>query len=91
MAKKCLSSKYSVDAGANPARCEELMKKPLWQYADTIFMTNLSETTIRHGVKAGTFPQPVKLSPRRCAFKRDEVLAWIKSLAYVPMNKQGAI
>lgn len=39
--------------------------------------TGLSESEIRRRVKAGTFPAPIKLSPRVVCFSGAAVDAWI--------------
>lgn len=49
----------------------------LVSYRGAIKMTSLGERTIRRLVAAGDFPQPVRLTPRRLAFVRGEVAAWI--------------
>ena len=46
-------------------------------YRGAIKMTSLGERTIRRLVAAGDFPEPVRLTPRRMAFVKSEVAAWI--------------
>ena len=46
-------------------------------YRGAIKMTSLGERTIRRLVAAGDFPEPVRLTPRRLAFVKSEVAAWI--------------
>lgn len=43
-------------------------------------ITSLSKTTIYEMVKAGNFPQPVKLGPRSTRWYESEVLAHIEAL-----------
>jgi prophage regulatory protein len=39
----------------------------------------LSRTAIYRGVRAGTFPAPVQLTPTRIAWRESDVLAWLNS------------
>jgi prophage regulatory protein len=39
----------------------------------------ISRTTIWRAVRAGTFPQPLQLTPTRIAWRQSDVLAWIAS------------
>lgn len=43
--------------------------------------TRLSQPTIRRMVRAGDFPQPFDLSPKRIAFWAHEVEAWMRERA----------
>ncbi len=38
----------------------------------------LSKATIYRRIKAGTFPQPIRLSAHRIAFAEQEINAWIE-------------
>lgn len=40
---------------------------------------SLSRTTIYRGVRAGTFPAPVRITERRVAWRESDVQAWIQS------------
>ncbi len=40
-------------------------------------MTSLSRSTLERQIAAGTFPQPVQVTPSRYAFVRGEVEDWI--------------
>jgi prophage regulatory protein len=37
----------------------------------------LSRTTVWRGVKAGTFPKPIQLTPTRIAWKATSILEWL--------------
>lgn len=41
-------------------------------------MTSLSKSTIYRLVKNGNFPAPVKLSPGRIGFNKQDVLKWMR-------------
>ncbi|WP_051439474.1 helix-turn-helix transcriptional regulator [Bordetella petrii] len=42
-------------------------------------MTTMSATQLYSAMKHADFPQPYQLGPRRLAWKRTEVLAWLES------------
>lgn len=42
-------------------------------------LTSCSRTTIYRGVRAGTFPAPVRITERRVAWPESSVQAWIQS------------
>lgn len=46
---------------------------------ETCREVGLSRTTLWRMVKAGTFPKPVKLSPRRIGWRRADLHAWVES------------
>jgi len=48
-----------------------------------ILMTGLSESSIRRGVKRGTFPAPRQISRRKIAWIASEIQTWIDSLPVV--------
>lgn len=54
-------------------------ERPLWNRQLVLDETNLSRATIDRLERAGHFPQRVQLSPRRVAWKSDEIRTWIKS------------
>lgn len=37
----------------------------------------VSRSTIRRWIAAGDFPQPIKLGPRRVAWRESDVSAWL--------------
>lgn len=41
--------------------------------------TSLSRTTVDRMRAAGAFPQAVRLSPGRIAFRADEITAWLEA------------
>jgi len=42
-------------------------------------VTSCSRTTIYRGVRAGTFPAPIRITERRVAWRESDVQAWIQS------------
>ena len=53
----------------------------------------VSHVTLWRWVKAGQFPQPVKLSPRCTAFREEDVAAWEASrecVNYAPRERTHA-
>lgn len=53
------------------------MEEALLRIAQVIGRTGMNRTGIYRGIKAGTFPRPVKLGPRASAWRRSEIDAWI--------------
>ena len=53
--------------------------KPLMNREEVLDVTDLSRATIDRREKEGHFPQRVRLSPRRVAWKTEEIRAWIAS------------
>jgi prophage regulatory protein len=53
---------------------------PLLTMRDVVRMTTTSKTTIKRWVSDNDndFPRPVKLSPRRIAWRKKDVVAWIE-------------
>jgi prophage regulatory protein len=51
----------------------------LLQQKDVTQVTSCSRTTIYRGVRAGTFPAPVRITERRVAWRETDVQAWIQS------------
>ncbi len=49
--------------------------------AKTSERTSISWRTIQRKVKAGDFPQPIRLSENRIGFLESEINAWIASIA----------
>lgn len=41
-------------------------------------ITNLSTSSVKRKVREGSFPQPVKVSERRCGWIEGEVYAWLR-------------
>lgn len=54
---------------AKPGRLQRLPAVEEW--------TGLKKSTIYAGVKAGTFPAPVRLSARAVAFREEDIDRWI--------------
>lgn len=44
-----------------------------------IEMTSMSKSTILRRVRDGGFPPPVRISARRIAWRRDDILAWLEN------------
>lgn len=44
-----------------------------------LHIASFSSTTLWRRCKAGTFPQPIRLSPRICAWRVEDVRAWVKA------------
>jgi len=63
-----------TNTGSNAETLERLVALP-----EVKHRTTLSRTSIWRFVKAGTFPQPVHLTPTRIAWKETDVLEWIAS------------
>jgi prophage regulatory protein len=53
--------------------------KPLMNRDEVLDVPDLSRATIDRREKEGRFPQRVRLSPRRVAWKTEEIRAWIAS------------
>jgi len=53
---------------------------PLLTMRDVTRMTTMSKTTIKRWIndKDNDFPRPVKLSPRRVGWRKEDVAAWIE-------------
>lgn len=47
--------------------------------AEVVAMTGLSEPTVWREVKAGRFPAPLVISPRRRGWRLSDLLAWLAS------------
>lgn len=52
-------------------------ERPLWNRQVVLDETNLSRATIDRLEKKREFPQRVRLSPRRVAWKAEEIRRWI--------------
>jgi len=57
-------------------RAERLLDK--WAVEEK---TSLDITTIYRKMKAGTFPQPVRVGKRRVAWRESDIAAWQQGLA----------
>jgi prophage regulatory protein len=55
------------------------MPKKLLRLPDVQKQTDLSEATLRRLRKAGEFPEPLRLSPRRIAWEATAIMAWLES------------
>ena len=40
-------------------------------------IVGLSRCTVLRGIAAGWFPSPVRISPRRVAWRREDVVRWV--------------
>ena len=58
----------------NPTKPGNLLRLPAVEDR-----TGLKKSTIYAGVRAGTFPAPVRLSARAVAFRDDEIDRWINA------------
>lgn len=52
---------------------------PLLREAEVEVITSLSKTTRWRKVKAGEFPAPVRISARRCAWRKSDIVSWLAS------------
>jgi prophage regulatory protein len=52
---------------------------PLLREAEVEVITSLSKTTRWRKIKAGEFPAPVKISTRRCAWRKSDIATWLES------------
>lgn len=43
-------------------------------------MTSLSRSSLFNRRKAGAFPEPVQIGPRRIGWRESEIVAWIDTL-----------
>lgn len=59
-------------AGASPAKRGKLLRLPAVEDR-----TALKKSTIYAGIKAGTFPAPVRLSARAVGFYEDDIDRWV--------------
>lgn len=53
------------------------MQQRLISLKEVLDRIPLSKATIYRRIKAGTFPQPIRLSAHRIAFSEQEINAWI--------------
>ena len=53
---------------------------PLWRLPTVETQTGLSKSEIYRRIKAGTFPEPIKLGARAVAWPAAKVDAWVKAL-----------
>jgi prophage regulatory protein len=52
---------------------------PLLREAEVEVITSLSKTTRWRKIKAGEFPAPIKISKRRCAWRKSDIASWLAS------------
>jgi prophage regulatory protein len=50
---------------------------PLLREAEVEVITSLSKTTRWRKIKAGEFPAPIKISARRCAWRKSDIASWL--------------
>ena len=62
---------------AAPAQGSALVPGTYLREAQLLTLLPLSHATIWRGVKAGTFPAPIKMGARLTVWEADAVLAWI--------------
>lgn len=60
----------------SPTTAEKLIRLP-----EVLDLVTMSRSGWLQGVKDGRYPAPVRLSPRRVAWKRSSITAFINSLA----------
>ena len=65
----------TLEAPTAAARADRLLNK--WAVEK---QTSLDITTIYRRMKAGTFPQPVRVGKRRVAWRESDIAAWQASL-----------
>jgi prophage regulatory protein len=65
----------TFDARTSPPRADRLLNK--WAVEK---QTSLDITTIYRKMKAGTFPQPVRVGKRRVAWRESDIAAWQAAL-----------
>lgn len=53
-------------------------------------ISGLGRSSIYAGVKAGTFPAPIKLGDRAIGWLSSEILTWVQSRAAKRINTTGA-
>lgn len=63
----------------------------LYQLNTVIQEVTLSKCTIYRLIKAGLFPQPIRLSPRRVAWQKCEIEAFIASRLAARQQGQGGV
>lgn len=61
--------------------------KPFMNRDEVVEATDLSRATIDRREKEGLFPQRVQLSPRRVAWRSDEVRDWVASRQRCALSK----
>jgi prophage regulatory protein len=62
----------------------------IFRIDDVLNRTGLSRPTVYRQVRAGTFPAPVKLSPRAVGWRSDEIEEWIEGREPVERAANGA-
>lgn len=67
-----------------------MMDKLLLSMAEVCACTSLSEPSIRRMFARGDFPNPVRVSDNRVAWRVDDVAAWVKGLPDALSDGQGA-
>lgn len=65
----------AVNVSERVARSDRLLNK--WAFEER---TSLDITTIYRKMKAGTFPQPVRVGRRRVAWRESDIAAWLEGL-----------
>lgn len=52
----------------------------LWRLPEVLAQTSLGRSTFLAGVKAGRYPQPIRLSQRRVAWRSSDIRAMVASI-----------
>lgn len=74
-----MDAKQDFEAEERLIRLPEVMK-----------MTSLARSTVWHLAKNGSFPQPIRLSPKITVWRAGEIQDWIKSRIRDSANKYQA-
>lgn len=56
---------------------------------DVVALTTLRRSTLQRSIDRGEFPAPVQIGPRRIAWKRHEVIAWLDSRPRATQAENG--
>lgn len=76
-----MNSNESMQPSCSFNVSQAIFQKPiLLKYNEVTMATGLSRIAIRKAVKAGTFPAPVLLSPRKYRWRGDDLQAWFEGL-----------
>lgn len=57
------------------------MENQILRLHEVVHKTSLSSSSIQRGVKADTFPKPVKISERAVGWRLSDIEAWIDALS----------
>jgi len=62
---------------------------PILRKPEVLRVTGLSKTQLHRFIRAGKFPQAVKLGKRASGWRRSAVAAWLESLPCASFNSGG--